>query len=63
MTFPGIDADIDALAAIAEEDGKMRSNEAEMAMDLQAIVDFSLKRSKFKTGEAVFPEEDEEKEK
>ncbi len=60
MTTPGFDAQIEALAQIANVDGKMRASGYENHMDLVAIMDQMAKNRRFKTGELVQDGESEE---
>ena len=53
MTSPSTDGPMELLAALAEEDGKIRLANYENHMDLTAIAENMIKKMKFKTGEYV----------
>lgn len=60
MTFPGIDADIKLLADIAAVDSNRNTQGEERALDLIASYEHIRRNMRFKTGENVFSEEEEE---
>jgi hypothetical protein len=60
MTFPGFDGDIRLLADIAAVDQKRNIQGEERALDLVAAYEHMRRNMRYKTGEKVFPELEDE---
>ena len=62
MTFPGFDGDIRLLADIAAIDAKRNTQGEERALDLIASYEHIRRNMRYKTGEKVFSEIEDEAE-